>query len=240
MKKRVPCSSRTPRTLTVDVIIPAFNEEGAVGRVVAEVPKELVRHIWVCDNASTDATAQVAAAAGARVVSAPAKGYGNACLAGLAALAADPPDVVAFLDGDLSDYPQQLPLVLAPLQTGKVDLVIGSRALGQREAGAMLPHQIFGNWLATSLIRALWKTHFTDLGPFRAVTYAALQRIDMQDRDFGWTVEMQVKAAKLGLQTVEVPVDYRNRAAGASKVSGSLKNSYLAGQKILWTIFSNL
>ena len=230
--------------LTVDLIIPAFNEEGSIGRVVEEVPKQLVRDILVCDNNSTDATAAVARAAGAIVIPATKKGYGSACLAGLAHVAARPthelPDAVAFVDGDLSDYPAQLGQVLAPIANGDADVVIGSRALGRREGGAMLPHQMFGNWLATTLIRLIWGVNFTDLGPFRAVRYSALQRIQMADPDFGWTVEMQVKAAKLGIPAVEVPVDYRNRAAGHSKVSGSLKNSYLAGQKILWTIFSNL
>ena len=230
--------------MVTDVIIPAFNEEGAIARVVGELPAAHVREVIVCDNASTDRTAARARAAGATVVPAPESGYGSACLVGLAHVAARPhgeqPDVIAFVDGDLSDYPAQLPRVLAPIARGEADLVIGSRALGRREGGAMLPHQIFGNWLATTLIRLFWGVRFTDLGPFRAVTREALEAIDMRDRDFGWTVEMQVKAAKLGLRCVEVPVDYRNRAAGESKVSGNLKNSYLAGQKILFTIFANL
>ena len=230
--------------MIVDLIIPAFNEEGSIGRVVEEVPKQLVRDILVCNNNSTDSTAAVATEAGAIVIPASIPGYGSACLAGMRHIAnrppAEHPDVVAFVDGDLSDYPAQLKDILAPIVSGQADLVIGSRALGQRQAGAMLPHQIFGNWLATTLIRMIWGTRFTDLGPFRAITYPALQQVAMADPDFGWTVEMQVKAAKLGLKAVEVPVDYRNRAAGHSKVSGSLRNSYLAGQKILWTIFSNL
>lgn len=229
--------------LIVDLIIPAFNEEGAVGGVVDAIPAGLVREVLVCDNNSTDATAAVAAAHGATVVPAPRPGYGSACLAGLdyvAAWASDElPDVVAFCDGDGSDYPAQLARVLEPLRSGDVDLVIGSRALGEREAGSMLPHQRFGNWLATSLIRWRWGADFTDLGPMRAVRYDALQRIGMADPDFGWTVEMQVKAARLGLRCVEVPVDYRARAAGHSKVSGSLKNSFLAGEKILRTIFTH-
>ena len=228
----------------VDIIIPAYNEEDSIARVIEELPKDLLRDILVCDNNSTDATAARARAAGATVVPAPRPGYGSACLAGHAHIARRPPsehpDIVAYIDGDLSDYPGQLGQVLAPHLHGEADLVIGSRALGQRQAGAMLPHQIFGNWLATSLIRLIWGEKFTDLGPFRAITYPALQRINMQDPDFGWTVEMQVKAAKHKLRSVEVPVDYRSRAHGKSKVSGSLKNSYLAGQKILWTIFVNL
>lgn len=230
--------------MIVDIIIPAFNEEGSIGKVVQEIPKGLVRDILVCDNRSTDNTAAVAKAAGAIVVPAPKKGYGSACLAGHAYIAARPahelPDIVAYIDGDLSDYPAQLGQVIAPLIKGEADLVIGSRALGKRQDGAMLPHQMFGNWLATTLIRLIWSVKYTDLGPFRAVTYPALMKINMEDPDFGWTVEMQVKASKLKLRGVEVPVDYRNRSHGKSKVSGSLKNSYLAGQKILWTIFSNI
>ncbi len=230
--------------MVVDIIIPAFNEEGSIGKVVDEIPKGLVRDILVCDNNSTDTTAAVAKAAGAIIVPAPKKGYGSACLAGHAYIAARPaeelPDIVAYIDGDLSDYPGQLGQVIAPLINGEADLVIGSRALGKRQDGAMLPHQMFGNWLATTLIRLIWRVKFTDLGPFRAVTYPALMKIDMKDPDFGWTVEMQVKAAKHKMRSVEVPVDYRNRAHGKSKVSGSLKNSYLAGQKILYTIFANI
>ncbi len=234
----------TTDNLLVDLIIPAYNEEGSIGLVIDEVPRDLVRDILVCDNGSTDATAEVARRRGAIVISAPAKGYGSACLAGMAHIAARPPGehpgAVAFLDGDLSDYPAQLARLLAPIRTADADLVIGSRALGQRQEGAMLPHQIFGNWLATTLIRLLWRVSFTDLGPFRAVRYDALEKIAMRDPDFGWTVEMQVKAAKLKLNCVEVPVDYRRRAHGKSKVSGDIRNSYLAGQKILYTIFANL
>ena len=229
--------------MVVDVIIPAFNEEGAIAGVVAELPSHLVREVIVCDNASTDTTAQRARAAGATVVSAPDKGYGNACLAGLAYLRdrriPAPPDVVVFVDGDGSDIPAQLPRLLAPIAGGEAEMVIGSRALGRRERGAMQPHQRFGNWLAPTLIRWFWGVRFTDLGPFRAITWTALERIDMRDRDFGWTVEMQVKAAKLGVPSAEVPVDYRARAHGVSKVSGSLRNSVLAGDKILRTIFAN-
>ena len=237
--------------MVVDVIIPAYNEEGAIGDVVRALPRSHVRDVIVCDNDSTDATAERAAEAGALVVPAPGRGYGNACLVGLdyirqratpvdAYVESKPlPDVVAFVDGDGSDYPEQLPLLLAPIRLQSADLVIGSRALGQRERGAMQPHQIFGNWLATTLIRWFWQENFTDLGPFRALTWSALERIDMQDRDFGWTVEMQVKAAKLKLHCVEVPVNYRRRAHGVSKVSGSLRNSFRAGDKILRTIFAN-
>ena len=229
--------------MIVDVIIPAFNEEGAIGRVVAELPRDRVRDVLVCDNNSTDATAERAAAAGATVVPAPRPGYGSACLAGHAYIAARPdgilPDVVAYVDGDGSDFPAQLPTLLAPIARDEADLVIGSRALGRRERGSMQPHQRFGNWLSTRLIRLLWGVRFTDLGPFRAVRYPTLLSLDMRDPDFGWTVEMQVKAAKYGVRATEVPVDYRNRSHGVSKVSGSLRNSYLAGRKILATIFAH-
>lgn len=230
--------------MIVDVIIPAFNEEGAIGKVISELPRHLLRDVLVCDNASTDATAERARSAGAVVISAPAKGYGNACLAGMSYIAdrADGrmPDVIVYMDGDGSDHPSQLPALLQPIASGQAELVIGSRALGNREKGSMQLHQRFGNWLSTSLIHYFWKVHFTDLGPFRAITYPALLRINMQDRDFGWTVEMQVKAAKLGIASVEVPVNYRVRRHGVSKVSGSLRNSFLAGKKILYTIFTHL
>ena len=230
--------------MIVDVIIPAFNEEGAIGQVVRELPRAYVRDVIVCDNNSTDATAARAAAAGAVVVPAPRPGYGSACLAGHAYIAARedkrPPDVVAYVDGDGSDYPAQLPKLLGPIREGLADVVIGSRALGRREPGAMQPHQRFGNWLSTSLISAFWGVHFTDLGPFRAIRYPTLLALEMSDPDFGWTVEMQVKAAKRRIPVLEVPVDYRARAHGVSKVSGSLRNSVLAGRKILSTIFVNL
>ncbi len=230
--------------LIVDVIIPAYNEEGAIAQVVGELPRELIRDILVCDNASTDATAANATAAGAHVVPAPKKGYGSACLAGHAYIASRPdgvmPDVVVYIDGDGSDYPAQLPALLQPIVDRRAELVIGSRALGRRTKGSMQPHQIFGNWLSTRLIRLFWGVRFTDLGPFRAVRYPTLLRLEMADPDFGWTVEMQVKAAKLSIPAVEVPVDYRTRSHGVSKVSGSLRNSYLAGQKILGTIFTAL
>lgn len=228
--------------MLVDVIIPAYNEEQSIAKVIDALPKQLIREIVVCNNLSTDETAKNAEAAGASVILADKKGYGSACLAGLEYLKnkETTPDVVAFIDGDFSDYPDQLSRILEPIELGKVQLVIGSRDLGNRQEGAMLPHQKFGNWLATRLIYFFWQVQFTDLGPFRAITWDALDKIKMADPDFGWTVEMQVKAAKMGIPSCEVPVDYRVRAHGQSKVSGNLKNSYLAGQKILWTIFANL
>ena len=221
----------------IDVIIPAFNEQEAVGLVVRDIPKDLVRHIVVVNNASSDRTSEMARAAGAIVVDQPLRGYGNACLRGMEQVATHvpPPDIVVFIDADHSDKPTQMPEVVAPILRGEADFVIGSRALGQREAGSMMPQQVFGNWLATRLLRLLYSVRYTDLGPFRAVRWEALKAMDMRDRTFGWTVEMQLKAAKQGLRIAEVPVDYRKRI-GFSKISGTVKGSVLAGYKIITTI----
>ena len=223
---------------TVDVIIPAFNEENSVGKVLAEIPPTLVREVVVVNNASTDETVRAAKAGGATVLDEPRKGYGRACLKGLTHIAAKevPPDVVVFLDADYSDYPEEMRMLLQPIEEEQADLVIGSRALGNRQRGSMTPQQVFGNWLATSLLRILYKVKFTDLGPFRAIRYTALQDIDMQDQTYGWTVEMQLKAAKLGLRCTERPVRYRRRI-GKSKVSGTVKGTFMAGYMILYTIF---
>jgi glycosyltransferase involved in cell wall biosynthesis len=224
----------------VDVIIPAFNEEKSIALVLGDIPQSAVREVIVCNNASTDNTVEVARQAGATVLTENRKGYGSACLKGITYLknkpSAEQPDVVVFLDGDYSDHPEQLPDLVRPIGQKGYDLVIGSRALGELEQGAMQPQQVFGNWLATSLIRLFYKYEFTDLGPFRAITWTALQEIDMKDPDFGWTVEMQVKAAKHGLKCTEVPVRYRRRV-GVSKVAGTIRGTILAGHKILWTIF---
>jgi len=224
----------------IDVIIPAFNEEKSIAHVLAEIPADLVREVIVVDNKSTDQTSAVARAAGATVLREERPGYGYACLRGMAHCfgrpAAEQPDIVVFLDGDYSDYPEEMPQLVAPIAQGTADLVIGSRALGQREAGAMLPQQIFGNWLATTLLRYIYGVHFTDLGPFRAIRATALQQLSMADKTYGWTVEMQLKAAKQGLRTAEVPVRYRRRI-GVSKVSGTVRGTLGAGYKILWTIF---
>ncbi len=224
----------------IDVIIPAFNEEDSIGKVLRDIPADWVREVIVCNNGSTDDTAAVAAAGGATVLLQPKKGYGNACLKGMQHIASRPqqerPDIVVFLDADYSDHPEELPQVVQPIIESNYDLVIGSRALGNLEPGSMQPQQIFGNWLATTLIRLFYNYRFTDLGPFRAIKYARLLELDMQDPNFGWTVEMQVKAAKLQFKSTEVPVQYRRRI-GVSKVSGTVKGSILAGHKILWTIF---
>jgi len=227
----------------IDVIIPAYNEEQSIGNVLRDIPKSLVREIIVCNNASKDSTKAVALENGATVVDQPLKGYGNACLKGIAHIKAKPaaeqPDIVVFLDGDYSDHPEEMSKLIAPILEDNMDMVIGSRALGNMEKGAMMPQQIFGNWLATTLIKFFYNYQFTDLGPFRAIRWDKLVEIDMQDRDFGWTVEMQVKAAKYGFNCTEVPMTYRKRI-GVSKVSGTIKGSILAGHKILWTIFKLL
>lgn len=227
----------------IDVIIPAYNEQDSIGNVLRDIPKELVREIIVCNNASTDNTKSVALQNGATVVDQPLKGYGNACLKGIAHIKARPkneqPDIVVFLDGDYSDHPEEMTKLVAPILNKNMDMVIGSRALGEMESGAMMPQQIFGNWLATNLIRLFYNYNFTDLGPFRAIKWSQLLAIDMQDKTFGWTVEMQVKAAKHKLKCTEVAMTYRKRI-GISKVSGTLKGTILAGHKILWTIFKLL
>lgn len=226
--------------MIVDVIIPAYNEESSIPLVLRDMPKDLVREVIVCDNNSTDKTAQVAKTAGATVVLQKQKGYGSACLKGMDYIKSKPiseqPDVVVFLDGDYSDYPEEMALHLKEISENGMDLVIGSRALGEVERGSMTPPQIFGNWLATNLIRLIYNYNFTDLGPFRAMKWPVLKDLGMSDPDFGWTVEMQVLAAKNGLKCTEVPVTYRKRV-GVSKISGTIKGTFLAGHKILWTIF---
>ncbi|MCA6362679.1 MAG: glycosyltransferase family 2 protein [Bacteroidetes bacterium] len=222
----------------IDVIIPAYNEENSVGKVVNALPRAMLRHIIVVNNNSNDATRENAAAAGAVVLDETNQGYGFACLCGMAWIAqqAVKPDIVVFVDADYSDRPEELPLLIAPVLNEGVDLVIGSRALGNREKGSMTPQQVFGNWLATTLMRWLYGVRYTDLGPFRAVKYAALLQIAMRDTTYGWTVEMQLKAAKLKMKTAEVPVTYRRRI-GFSKISGTVKGTILAGYKIITTIF---
>ena len=222
----------------ITVIIPAFNEENSVGNVIRDIPKEWVREIIVANNNSNDKTRINAQKAGAIVVDEPRQGYGYACLKGMEFLKENNivPDIVVFLDADYSDYPEQLPDVVRPIIEEDADLVIGSRALGKKERMSMTPQQVFGNWLATFLIKKLYKVEFTDLGPFRAVKYKSLLAIDMQDTTYGWTVEMQVKACKLKMKCVEVPVDYKVRI-GKSKVSGTVKGTLMAGYKIITTIF---
>jgi glycosyltransferase involved in cell wall biosynthesis len=217
----------------VAVIIPAVNEEQSIGLVVKEIPSE-VRWVIVADNGSTDGTPMVARAQGAQVVSEPRRGYGYACLAAIANLPAAA-EIVVFMDGDYSDYPSEVVDLVSAMLEHQADLVIGSRVLGEREKGSLTPQQRFGNWLSTRLIRALYGFSYTDLGPFRAIRRDSLTKLRMQDRTYGWTVEMQVKALQYRMKVVEVPVRYRKRI-GKSKVSGTLSGSVKAGAKILWTI----
>jgi glycosyltransferase involved in cell wall biosynthesis len=220
----------------VDVVIPALNEEASLPRVLAELPRPPVRRIVVADNGSTDGTARVAREGGAVVVPAPRRGYGSACLAGLDHLRRNgPPDLVVFVDADYSDHPDELPRLIAPLLTGAADVVIGSRVLGERERGALLPQARAGNLVACWLIRLLYRHRYTDLGPFRAIRWDALERLGMSDPNFGWTAEMQVKALRHGLRVTEVPVSYRRRV-GVSKITGTVTGTLRAGYKILWTV----
>lgn len=221
----------------IDVIIPAYNEEKSIPKVIAEIP-DLVRHIVVADNNSTDRTGEVAKAAGAVVVFEPQKGYGKACLSAMHWIKdqAIQPDVVVFLDGDYSDYPEEMKGLIQPILDQKVDMVIGSRALGRRESGSMTLPQVFGNWLATTMMRYMQGAKFTDLGPFRAIVWKRLLDLNMIDQNYGWTIEMQIKAHKAGLRYTEVPVNYRKRI-GISKVSGTVKGVFGAGYKIILTIF---
>jgi len=222
----------------IKVIIPAFNEENAIGKVIKEIPPKFVSEVVVVNNASTDNTALIAKNAGATVLVESRKGYGRACLTGIEYLKdlEEDIDIVVFIDADYSDYPEELPLLIAPILHEKADLVIGSRALGKRAPGSMTIPQIFGNWLATNLLRLLYNVRFTDLGPFRAVKFNKLLQMNMEDKTYGWTVEMQLKAAKLNFKSMEVPVTYRKRV-GISKISGTVKGTIMAGYKIIWTIF---
>ena len=225
----------------IKVVIPANNEEQSIGLVLRDIPKNLVSEVVVVNNASADQTSRVAAAAGATVLDEPLPGYGKACLRGIRYLDQEGkrPDILVFLDGDYSDYPQEMEQVVAPVLKGGMDLVIGSRTLGRRAKGSMTFPQVFGNWLATTLMRLFYGVRFTDLGPFRAIRFDKLLEIKMADQTYGWTVEMQVKATRHRLKITEVPVNYKKRI-GVSKVSGTIKGTVMAGYKILWTIFKYL
>lgn len=222
----------------VKVIIPALNEEKAIGLVIDEIPA-YVEEVIVADNNSTDRTAAVAREHGAKVVFQPNSGYGNACLKAMEYIEAqaEKPKVIVFLDGDHSDHPSEMDELLKPITDHQVDMVIGSRNLGKADSGSLTPQQLFGNWLATFLLKLIYGVKYTDLGPFRAIRYESLLQLEMCDRNYGWTVEMQIKAAKHGLRTCEVPVSYRNRI-GESKVSGTIKGSLMAGYKIIKTLFT--
>ena len=222
---------------SIRVIIPALNEQNAVGKVIADLPRPLVTEIIVVDNGSIDNTQEVAAKAGATVLKEDKKGYGFACLRGIEYLnqLQEATDIVVFIDADYSDFPSQLTQVVQPIIDHNYDLVIGSRNLGKKEKGSMTVPQVFGNWLATKLLKIIYGANFTDLGPFRAIKMDKLNAIDMQDTTYGWTVEMQLKAVKHKLKYAEVAVDYKNRI-GVSKISGTIKGTILAGYKIIWTI----
>lgn len=225
------------RSKTVALIIPARNEALSLPYVLKAIPK-VVDRIVVVDNGSTDDTSQVAKKYGAQVVSEPRAGYGRACLAGLAAQEACPPDIVAFADADGSDDPSRLFALIELLVNEEADLVLARRI--PIEPGALSPQQRFGNWLATGLIRFLWGHDYKDLGPMRAITWNGLRRLNMSDPDYGWTVEMQVKALRQGLRAKELSIPYRRRKAGRSKVSGALVGSLHAGVKIMWVIFREI
>ena len=217
------------------VIIPALDEEASIAKVLAEIPREHLAEVIVVDNGSADGTAEAARRAGALVLREDRRGYGYACMTGIARASERSVPIIAFLDGDYSDYPEDLNLVLRPIREEGYDMVIGSRMMGEREPGAMLPQGIFGNWLATSLMRLFWGARFTDLGPMRAIRREALLRLDMREPAYGWTVEMQIKAAREGLRFTEVPVRYRKRI-GESKVTGTLSGTVKAGTRILFVI----
>ena len=221
----------------IKVIIPAFNEENSIALVIREIP-DVVEEVIVVNNNSTDKTAEKASEAGATVLHERKMGYGYACKKGVSYVEeqSNPPDIIVFIDGDYSDYPEELPNVIAPIVNEGKDLVIGARTKKLREPGSMTPQQRFGNWLATALMRLFFGARFTDLGPFRAIRYPALKQLNMEDNTYGWTVEMQLKAIKQNLTYTEVPVRYKKRI-GVSKVSGTVKGTIFAGVKILGWIF---
>jgi glycosyltransferase involved in cell wall biosynthesis len=227
-------SMGNPAAKRAALIIPALDEEPVIGRTLDQVPRGLYCTIIVADNGSRDRTAEIAREHGATVVLEPERGYGAACLRAIAAL---PPDVeaVVFMDADGSDDPAEAVLLLDPIYQGRADLVIGSRTLGRAEPGSLQPHQIFGNRLATWMIRIGFGHRYTDLGPFRAIRAAALRQLGMRDRNYGWTIEMQIKALRHKLRVVEAPVSYRKRV-GVSKISGNWRASIAAGCKIIWTV----
>ena len=221
----------------ISVIIPAFNEEDSIGLVLDALPQNLIHEIIVVDNNSTDNTARSAIEKGARVVAEQRRGYGSACLKGISAL--DNPDIVVFLDGDFSDYPEEIVKLVAPIESGEMDFVLGSRMILPESRSALLPQSRYGNQLAVFLMRLFFRHKFTDLGPFRAIRYESLKAIAMQDTNFGWTVEMQIKAVKKGLRILEIPVKYRERV-GVSKITGTFSGTIKAGTKIIYTIFKYL
>ena len=225
----------------VRVIIPALNEEKSIAKVINEIPKSIIKEIIVCDNGSIDNTSEEAKKAGATVLVEHEKGYGASCLKGIDYINKldDKTDIIVFIDGDYADYPEEMNKLIDPILKNEAVMVIGSRVLGQRERGSLTLPQVFGNWLATNMLYLFYRVKFTDLGPFRAITLDALNKLYMNDRNYGWTVEMQIKAAKQKIKTIEVPVNYRNRI-GFSKVSGTITGTLMAGYKIIFTLFKYL
>jgi glycosyltransferase involved in cell wall biosynthesis len=221
------------------VIIPAFNEAKSIDKVIREIPQDVVNEIIVVNNNSSDETSKVARQAGATVLDETRQGYGFACLKGIEYAKKQNPDIIVFLDADYSDYPEEMRLLIKPIIEKNYDMVIGSRALGERQSGSMTIPQIFGNWLATSLLKIFYSVEYSDLGPFRAIKFDKLIALKMQDTTYGWTVEMQLKAAKMKMKTTEIAVNYRRRV-GKSKISGTVKGTVLAGYKIITTIFKYL
>lgn len=229
--------------MQIFVIIPAVNEEHSIAKVISDIPKNNVSEIVVVDNGSSDNTINAAMTAGATVLIENNKGYGNACLKGIDHVFKKNPaddDILVFLDGDYSDFPEEMNIVVKPIAEEDQEMVIGSRILGMQkgmtEEGSLLPQALFGNWLSTKLIKLIWNYSFTDLGPFRAIKISSLKKMKMSDKNYGWTVEMQIKAAKSKMKCKEVPVSYRKRI-GESKVTGTVSGSVKAGVKILWVIF---
>ncbi|MDP7148287.1 MAG: glycosyltransferase family 2 protein [Nitrospinaceae bacterium] len=221
----------------ISVVIPAYNEEKSIGHVLDDLPQDKLIEIIVVNNASSDNTSKVAEEHGARVIDEMRRGYGSACLKGVAEL--DSPDIVVFIDGDYSDYPEELEKLVEPIIVGKADFVLGSRMILAESRAALLPQARYGNQLATFLMRVFFRYRFTDLGPFRAIRYNSLKAIAMVDTNFGWTVEMQVKAVKHKLRIMEIPVRYRERI-GVSKITGTVSGTFKAGTKIIYTIFKYL
>lgn len=221
------------------VIIPAFNEAKSIDKVIREIPQDIVDEIVVVNNNSRDETSKVASQAGATVLDETRQGYGFACLKGIEYAKKQKPDIIVFLDADYSDYPEEMRLLIKPIIDENYDMVIGSRALGERQSGSMTTPQIFGNWLATSLLKIFYGVEYSDLGPFRAIKFDKLLALKMQDTTYGWTVEMQLKAAKMKMKTTEIAVNYKRRV-GKSKISGTVKGTVLAGYKIITTIFKYL
>ena len=221
--------------MRVIVIIPAFNEARSIGKVIGDLPRDLVEEVVVVNNASTDETEANAKAAGATVIREHRQGYGWACLKGIEYAQTKAPDVIVFLDGDYSDHPEEIAHLLAPIRENKADFVLGSRMIGKREPGAMLPQALIGNRIACGLMRFFWRGQYTDLGPFRAIRFKHLMALGMEDKTYGWTIEMQIKALKADIRYQEVPVSYRKRV-GVSKITGTVSGTIKASFKILWTI----